>query len=299
MKQQIFIRLAFLLIGFLLPAPLHATAETSGMTYLYHPPESTSDMRYNYHWEILRAALEATADTYGLYNLTPTVWMNEDRQLHEIRKDTGLLTVMIRETTKENEATLIPVRIPIDRNLLGYRVFLIHKKDRGVFAAVNTLDDLRKITMGQGKGWGDVDILESAGFTVVTEIYYDRIFARLMAGNFTGFPRGVTEVLAELEQRRQLMKDMVIEDSLLLYYPLPTYFWFPKNDKGKLLAQRVEDGMNLLINNGEYDKIFQKYYGSLITRLHLKNRKIFRIANPFLPETTPFSDRRLWYDPTR
>ena len=269
------------------------------MMYLYHPPEAAGDIRYNYHWEILKAALDATAEKFGPYSLTPSILMNEDRQLYEIRQKTGLLTVMIRETNNENEKSLFPVRIPIDRNLLGYRVFLIHKKDRGLFSAVSSLADLREITLGQGKGWGDVDILKAAGFDVVTEVYYDKIFSRLMAGNFTGFPRGVTEVLAEYEQRRETMRDLVIEDSLLLYYPLPTYFWFPQDDEGALLAKRVEEGMQLLIKNGQYERLFQKYYGSLIDRLHLRERKVFRIDNPFLPHTTPFSDKKLWYDPTQ
>lgn len=279
--------------------PARSASSESAMMYRYHPPESATDVRYNYHWEILQAALEATVGKYGPYQFTPSIAMNEDRQLYEIRKNRGLLTVMIREASEENEKTLIPVRIPIDRNLLSYRVLLIDKKNSDLLSKVSSLEDLKKITLGQGQGWGDVDILQAAGFKVVTEMEYDKIFQRLMVGNFIGFPRGVTEVIEEYQQRKQRMQNMVIEDTLLLYYPLPTYFWFPNTAIGKSQAQRVDEGMNLLLDNGEYEKIFQKYHASLITRLHLKDRKIFRIDNPFLPKTTSFSDERLWYDPTK
>jgi hypothetical protein len=52
-----------------------------------------------------------------------------------------------------------------------------------------------------------------------------------------------------------------------------------------------------MIADGTYDRIFDKYQRHKIEQLHLKERRIFRINNPFLGPETPFNDKRLWFDP--
>ncbi|HWW60247.1 MAG TPA: hypothetical protein VN181_02670, partial [Thermoanaerobaculia bacterium] len=144
---------------------LHA-AET--MTYIYHPPESALDVRYLYHWEILRTALEKTKAKWGPYALVPSELMTERRQAFELKNATGKLTVMYLSTTPDFEKTLIPARIPVDRNLAGYNILLIRRENQQRFAGIRSLDDLRRFRYGLGLGWIDVDILRANRFTVVT-----------------------------------------------------------------------------------------------------------------------------------
>jgi len=100
------------------------------MTYIYHPPESSLDVRYLYHWEILRTALEKTKPKWGSYRMVQSPPMTEQRQAFELKNATGRLTVMYLSTTAEFEKTLVPVRIPVDKNLGGYSVFLKGKDPR-------------------------------------------------------------------------------------------------------------------------------------------------------------------------
>ena len=53
----------------------------------------------------------------------------------------------------------------------------------------------------------------------------------------------------------------------------------------------------MMIEDGTYDKIFDKYQREKVGRLNLKNRTLFKINNPFLGPETPFNDKRLWFDP--
>jgi len=267
------------------------------MTYIYHPPESPLDVRYVYHWEILRTALEKTKPKWGAYRMEPSPEMPEKRQRYEIEHATGKLNVMYLSTTPEFEHELIPVRIPVDKNLGGYCVFLIRNADRARFANVKSLDDLRTFTYGLGLGWVDVDILKANRFNVVTGSSYDGLFAMLVNKRFDVFLRAATEVLDEYGQRKKTMSDLAIEDHILFYYPIPMYFWFPKNAEGRRLAARAEEGMRMMIDDGTYDAIFDKYQRHKIETLHLKDRRIFKIANPFVGPETPFNDKRLWFDP--
>jgi hypothetical protein len=278
----------------LLPA---VAAGDDVMTYVYHAPESELDVRYLYHWEILRTALERTKDRWGPYRMVPSERMSERRQAFELESASGKLTVMYLSTIPEFEVRLIPVRIPVDKNLGGYCVLLIRKEDRHRFESVRTVEDLRRFKIGLGYGWIDVDILRASGFDVVTGTSYDGLFEMLVQRRFDVFLRAATEVLDELEQRKASLPDLFIEERIVFYYPLPMYFWFPKTPEGKRLAARAEEGMRAMIADGTYDAIFDKHQRRKIEQLRLKRRRLIGIPNPFLGPETPFSDEKLWFDP--
>jgi hypothetical protein len=267
------------------------------MTYLYHPPESAGDVRYEYHWEILRTALERTTPKWGPYRLAASESMTEQRQRFELKSGTGKLTVMYLSTTPDLEKDLVPIRIPVDKNLGGYCVFLIRKDDQPRFSSVRTLEDLRRFRYGLGLGWIDVEILRASGFQVVTGSSYEGLFEMLVHRRFDVFLRAAVEVLDEVERRKGALPELHVEDGILFYYPLPMYFWFHPGPEGRRLAARAEEGMRAMIDDGTYDAIFDKYQRWKIERLKLRSRRIFRIENPLLGPETPFSDKRLWFDP--
>ena len=224
-------------------------------------------------------------------------YMTESRQIAEMKSPSGRINTLILDSTSELERNLIPVKIPIDRGLLGYRVFLIRSEDQAKFDTVMTLADLRRFSIGQGSDWSDVAIYKAAGFKVVEGATYESLFPMLMGKRFDAFGRGVTEVLDELKSNREIFPSMAIEKELLLYYPMPVYFWFPQTDVGRRCAKRVEDGMKLLVGNGTLDRMFRESYAPLIKELDLKKRRLFKIENPDLPPDQPFKDARLWFDP--
>lgn len=280
-----------------LAAFTRAPAPEEVMTYIHHPPESARDVRYAYQWEVLRAALEKTKPQWGPYRMLASEVMTERRQAYELRNATPNLTVMYLGTTPDFERELVPVRIPVDRNLGGYCIFLIRAGEQARFHAVRGLDDLKKFTYGLGLGWIDVEILRSNGFRVVTGSSYDGLFEMLVNHRFDVFLRAAVEILEEYERRKPELRDLHIEDGLILYYPLPMYFWFAKTREGRRLAERAEAGMRIMLADGSYDEIFDRYQRSKIERLHLKTRTVYRIDNPFLGPETPLADRRLWFDP--
>jgi ABC-type amino acid transport substrate-binding protein len=224
-------------------------------------------------------------------------FMTERRQARELENGTGQLTVMYLSPTPEFERQLLPVRIPIDKNLSGYFVLLIHKADREKFAAVTSVAELKKYRFGLGLGWVDVGILQASGFTVVTGSSYDGLFGMLQAGRFDAFPRSAVEVLDELERHGRDMPDVELEKTLLFSYPLPMYFWFSKSDEGKRLADRVREGLDSMLADGTFEALFERRFRARIRQLQLSKRRVLRILNPNLGAFTPFSDSRLWFDP--
>ena len=128
---------------------------------------------------------------------------------------------------------------------------------------------------------------------------FDGLFPMLMHQRFDALPRGCAEISREMREKSGQWPDLEVEKTLLIYYPLPIYFWFAGTPEGNRLAARLEEGMRSLIADGTYDAILWKYYAPLLQGLDLPHRRVIRLNNPFLPQSTPLKDSRLWVDPTK
>ncbi len=264
--------------------------------YIYPQPLSDSETRYDFQWKILKEALDATVPDYGNYTLNQSESsLPEVRHVRELER--GNRINVIREiTNRELEEKLLPVRIPIQKGLLGYRIFLINKKNKDLFMGIQNLTDLKRYSIGQGTGWGDVAILKSNGFTVIEAARYDFLLRMLINGRFWIFSRGISEAPVELEEQQEQFPDLYLDSQICLQYPFAEYFFFNKKDTE--LAKRVETGLLRLIDSGKYDELFNEQFGDLIHSVDLNSRTIYKIDNPHLPETTPVDIKKYWIDPT-
>lgn len=276
---------------------MSAALNANPMLYRYHIPESAQDHRYDYHWALLKLALEQTSEQYGDYQLEPApLVMSESRQFQALGGP--LLSVMISPADIENEKRFLPVRIPLDKGLIGYRVLLIRKERQAEFSRINNLEQLRKLTVGQGRDWRDVRVWQDNGFEVVQGSNYNGLFQMLLSGRFDFFSRSIVEVQDELAQRRQQMPDLAIEKSILIYYPWPFYFYFARTDAGQKLADRVQVGLMKVFNDPVlFDPLFNRFNGATLAQLNLQERHVFYLENPFLSAETPLQNPELWLDP--
>lgn len=285
--------LLWILAALLWQAPAAANTVVS-----YPQSGSAQDSRYEYDWAVLRAALEKTRSRFGPFTLRPSeTSMSPARISQELLAPDGHINVLVRATSQSLEQQFLPIRIPVDRGLLGYRVFLVRGADLPQFAAVRTLDDLRKLRAGQGKGWADVAVLKAAGLPVVEGSTYEGLFPMLQAGRFDFFSRSIDEALREHAERRDALPGLAVESTLMLQYPLARYFFTRRDAEGRQLATRIEAGLETMLRDGSLNALFYKYKGALIEQAGLPQRRVLRIANPELSPQTPLGRRELWYDP--
>lgn len=280
-----------------------AAAATASHVLVYPRSESSADTQYVYDYELLRQALEATVATHGPFELRQSsAAMNQARAADEIAAGSGLVNVFARSTTADHEARLLPIRIPIDKGLISYRVFLIRHDMQPGLAAVNSLDELRRFSVGSFPTWADTKILREGGFRVVTGDSYEGLFRMLVAKRFDFFSRSADEAYREFDERREALPDMRVEENLLLHFPTTRLFFVQRSDEGRRLAERIEAGLNRMIKDGSFDAHFLKYKGPLIERAHLRTRKVFRIENPFLSAETQATRKtrpEIWFDPLK
>jgi len=288
--------LALLLCLFLL-VPAAPSAEPE--VILYPRPLSDSDSRFDYHLSLLQEALKRTEPKYGPFELRPAqTVMNQIRQFSLLQAGSPLLDVAIKPTSIEREQAMTPVRIPLEKGLLGWRILLIHRRTQEALTRVKTLDDLKAFTFGQGLGWSDVAILRHNGLDVTEGSSYDGLFKMLQTDRFQLFPRGVGEIFTEWDKRRETNPDLQVENSLLLHYPFVRYFWTANNERGNRLRERITLGLESMIKDGTFDTLFLQRHGEVIRRARFGERLLIRLDNPDLPPLTPLDRSELWYTPS-
>jgi hypothetical protein len=264
---------------------------------LYEKGQSALDSRVKYKNELIRQALIHTESDFGPFKfLTTAPVLNTIQAMKQIK--TGkILNVFIALTTPDWELYSIPIRIPIRKGLLSYRLLLIHKDDLGLYANIKTLEQLKSLTVGLQLGWTTRLIMEKSGFDIITGTSYDGLFHMLNNKRFHYIPRGVNEIYGEIEARESNLHNLMIEPNLALYINSPTYIFVSK--KYPELAKRLEIGMERMVENGTLDRLFTEYYNDNIQKADLKTRHIIEIPNDFLPYKTPLNRDELWFDPLK
>lgn len=200
-------------------------------------------------------------------------------------------------TTSEYEQELIPIRIPIYKGLLGYRISLIKAENVGEFDAIESFDQLSQLRFGQGEGWADTLVLQHAGLNVIQSTDIWNLYSMLQADRFDMFPRGIMEPWKEMADLSEL--NFSVDTHFMFAYPMPAYiFVTPTRPE---LATMIEDGLRKAIDDGSFDKIFysdpQVKQALLLTNAH--KRKVFYLTNPDLPKATPLESSKLWLDITK
>jgi hypothetical protein len=256
----------------------------SGSTVVRYPQQESPN---GYPALVLKLALEESGHAFVLQ--PSPVSMPQGRALHQLSQgyDVDVVWTM---TSKDRERALRPIRIPIDKGLLGWRLFLIDKRQAPAFANIHSLNDLKALYAGQGHDWPDTEILRANGLPVRTSTSYPALFDMLEAKRFDYYPRSVIEIWDE--EKDQAAKGLVIEKNVILYYPTAFYFFVKKDNAA--LARAIERGLNTAIRNGKFEQLFQRTYGDILHRARVGERTRLKLTNPLLPAATPLGRKELW-----
>ncbi len=269
------------------------SASAANWSIHYPRPINESDMRHDYPLTLLKLALSKTGVRYTLTPSERILLQGKSiRQLKENR-EINILWVM---TDVQREKELLPIRIPIHKGLIGWRVFLINQNFADRFDGISDFQSLTKLTPLQGAEWPDTKILQSNGFNVHTVTDFPEAFTRLVLNQGDFFPRAVSEVLGELNAK-SIDPDIVLEENLVIHYPTAMYYFV--NRSNPTMARLIETGLRRALEDGSFDNIFVSHHREALLKVDIANRKIFQLENPLLPPGTPVDDEALWFDPEK
>jgi hypothetical protein len=247
--------------------------------FVYHSQDNDKDTRKLYEIEVLKLALDKTIDKYGDYELIPSAKMNIKRAILTLQQNLIENFILKMSATKEFMDELSYANFPIDRGVLGYRVSFISPLMKERIKDINTLEELKKLSIGQGVGWLDTEILKYNGFNVKVISNYDGFFYMISLNRIDLFSRGINEILSEYKSFAHI-KNLDYDRTFLLHYPLPRFFFAHKSNQKSI--ERIEKGLIIAFEDGSLDKLFDKYYKPSIDFLNLKDRKLYKLENPFL-----------------
>ncbi|MBC3873244.1 type 2 periplasmic-binding domain-containing protein [Undibacterium flavidum] len=248
------------------------------------------DERGHYPISLLKLALVKSGEAYDPKPSKRD--MPQWRTLRHVQlgKD---LDVVWTFTTPEREQSLLPIRIPIDRGLLGWRLLLINAADAERFSRLDSAGQLRALRSGQGHDWPDFPILKANGFKVSPSSSYQGLFSMLQRQRIAYFPRSLTEI--EPEVRAHKAQSLVVAPKWVLHYPAPLYFFVSREKPA--LAAAIERGLLAAIKDGSMRQLFQQHFGESIAHANLSQRTVLTLTNPFLTEATPLQRADLWFSP--
>jgi hypothetical protein len=258
-------------------------AQDAPRVVTYPATGDAGDERGNYYVSLLKLAL-GKADGHFVVqpSADPSVAM---RAFANMGAGRGI-DVMWSPTGIELERDYLPVRIPLDKGLLGWRIFLIGEADRGLFEGVHSLEQLKALPAGQVGEWIDTAILRANGLPVVTATRYESLFKMLAAQRFRYLPRGIGEIAGEVRHYGSL--GLSVEPHLALHYPMCTFFFVSRQNAE--LARHIEQGLRRAQKDGAFEQLFRQFYGPAVQAAKLDKRQVFELDNPTVaPSSCPRS----------
>lgn len=243
-------------------------------------------VRHGTEKNALDVVLATTVDDYGPYELIDSKRMTVGRSIQSLI-DNNHINFISFTSNHEREEKLLPIMLPLNDGLLGYRICLIKKGTQHKFDTIQTLEEWKdaKLKIGSGTHWSDTPILEANQLSVTKAGNYTQLIGMLDKGRLDCVSRGLGEVLHEAQEHQS--KEIEIEKNLLLVYPMRSLWFVSRKDPE--LAKRIKVGYERALKNGTWQAHLKKKYNQImheVKPLNLEKRTIIYLENPFIPEET-------------
>lgn len=253
----------------------------------------TEKAKYKYRLSLANLLLRKTEFRYGPAKIVPYRINRNDptqgRCIEELKS--GNVDLVFLPPTEQRLKEMSSIKIDIHNGMLGYRVFLIDKKNKEKFSTIKTLEDLRKFNGGFGSQWGDFKVFALNELPVVGLVEQQFLLPMLAHGRFDYFHRGLNEAWAENEAHKDELPSLMVEETIALVYDLPVYYMFNKTDLK--LKERFELGFEIIIRDKSFNALFMEYFGDVVRKAAMEKRTLIRIKYSG-PTGLPPIDTRLW-----
>lgn len=265
----------------LVPSAAHANQDEAAPLDVCLLARSTEGIENSYVYRVLDLALSSQNRPYTLS--AKGLPASQLRRIETVRTSDKQYVINLG-SSRENETMLRPIYIPVYLGLdLRQRLVLTRKSLTDELKNVKTQEDLKRFTFGQGLGWADVAILEKAGLRVFTAYTKDSLMRMLTIGRIDLFPRGLFEAVREYDHNKSAFPDIVIDDHLVLTYPIASFFFVKKGHT--ILHQAIRTGLEKAYASGRMQDLFMTdtLHQKTLRRIRLDKRTHISIP---VPDTT-------------
>lgn len=236
-----------------------------------------------YQITLLRKVLDSTIPTHGLYTLKLRPQASDLREVKLVEENPQKLRISITPKVYEHihNPNISLVTIPIARGILGYRVCYTTKNKSKALEERFEKGQLQEIRFGSGYKWSDSDIMRFNGLNVVESGWdlnptsaIESLYKMTSHGRVHAFCRGVNEVVRE-KAFIESLSNLTLNRTHVLYYNMPFFFFV--NAKNESLHQRITLGLNILLEEGEFEKLWNQFHLENIKKVGLSERKVIKL----------------------
>lgn len=242
--------------------------------------------RDDYEIAAIRLALEKTVPDWGEFKLTRVALPLSTPRARAAIQRGEVVNVHVapwRPPVTDPRTTPYSLRVNVGLagGIMGCRSLFIRAADRERFKHVNSEQALRQLTVGQGRGWFDVDILRANQLPVEDSGDISSLFSMLVGKRFDYVAMSMMEVDTLTRQPEVIGKHIEVVPDLMLYYPLPLVAYVSL--AAPQLAQRLDQGLRMARADGSLDQLTQQHFHEEIARFKAQNPRVIVLKNPMLP----------------
>ncbi|MCW8346419.1 transporter substrate-binding domain-containing protein [Vibrio sp. ZSDZ65] len=187
------------------------------------------------------------------------------------------ILVTVKGNQKFSGKPFIEINRSLTKALLGQRILFIRADDQARFRSIQSIKQLK---VGIPETWVDAELFRHNGFNVVEKGNFDGLFTLLSDKSCDFVCFGANEALDIYQQRVDDKKSIILLKDKMILYPFPLVFYVNANRPD--LAKRVEHGLQVLERTGEFEALYQEYFGDIENELALDKREALPLHNPFI-----------------
>lgn len=236
-----------------------------------------------YQKDLLQLMLQNTVPEFGAYSL----------ELFSVPLTTNRAKLTLQQGDKVNilfasewqgigvsDEQVLSLELPIYYGLHGLRQLIVRASDQDLFAKINSLQQFKSLQCGQGTRWLDVNIYRSNGIEVNEGQSFVNLMPMLQKKRFDYLPLSVLETDRVFSERAPELNDLMVLDDLMVFYPLPSFLFFPASEEH--LLERLRAGFTQLEQKGELLPLFESHFSSVPRILSGQRKRLIMLDNPGL-----------------
>ncbi|MEY4589886.1 MAG: hypothetical protein RL497_1962 [Pseudomonadota bacterium] len=236
-----------------------------------------------YQRDLLQSMLQNTVASFGPYSMELfSVPLSTNRSKLTLQQGDKINILFASEWQGlgVSDQQVLSLELPIYFGFHGLRQLIVHKEDVPVFANINTLDEFKKLTCGQGARWLDVNIYRMNGIDVREGQSFTNLMPMLQKKRFNYLPLSVLETDQVFASRAPDLVDLTVLDDLVIFYPLPSFLFFPISEQR--LLDRLQVGFANLEKRGELLALFNSHFSSIPRVVSGQRKRLVMLNNPGL-----------------
>lgn len=238
-----------------------------------------SPIRQAYEKDLITLILQKTRNATSELWVDDTDYPSAEDEGNIFQRNIDTL-VTVAGNKKFTGRSFLRLDQPLSKGLLGHRILIIRKTDQPIFKDIDETT-LKCLTMGIPATWADADLFRFNQYSVFEQGGLETMVSALEGGQCDYLAFGANEVTSIFQQYCDTSNALMIEPSLVLYYPFPLVFYVHP-DKGALL-KRLAEGFDAVVKSTEFDQLFGRHYSAVTDPLRLETRHRIDLINPSLP----------------